>query len=225
MKTLVISLGGSLIVPEEVDFEFLKNFKLLIEEFIKKDFRFIIITGGGRTARNYMAAANKVSKLHEEDVDWLGIHATRINAHLLRTIFRSHAHKRIITNPCEKISFKEKILIGAGWKPGFSTDMDSVLLAKQFEVKQVINLSNIEYVYDKDPKKFEDAKKIKQISWSAFRKIVGDEWDPGLNAPFDPVASKEAQKDGMTVIITNGKDLKNLKSIFEGKTFKGTIIS
>jgi len=224
METVVLSLGGSLIVPDEIDVDYLRRFKFVIEGYIKKGFRFVIVCGGGKTARDYQTAAKKIVNLHSEDVDWLGVHATRINAHFLRTIFRDKAHPKIITNPIEKINFKEKILVAAGWKPGWSSDYDAVLLAKNLGIKKVINLSNIDYVYDKDPKKFKDAKRFDSISWHDFRKIVGNKWDPGLNMPFDPVASKEAEKEGLTVIIANGADLDNFEVILRGKRFNGTTI-
>jgi uridylate kinase len=225
METFVISLGGSLIVPDNIDVEFLKSFRKIILKHITFGNRFILISGGGRTARKYMDAANKIRNLHPEDLDWLGIHSTRLNAHLIRTIFRDVAHTPVIKNPTSKIKFEKQILVAAGWKPGCSTDFDAVLLAKNLGVKTLINLSNVEYVYDKDPRKFEDAKKIEKLSWKAFRKIVGSKWDPGLNMPFDPIASKEAEKLDLKVVIANGKDLKNLEKILSGKKFKGTIIN
>jgi uridylate kinase len=223
-KIIVISLGGSLIVPNEVDWKFLKKFKDLIINLIQKNYRFVIITGGGNTARKYQAASLKVGVLDSEDRDWIGIHATRLNGHLLRTIFRKYSHPRINKYPHEKFDFREKILIGAGWKPGFSTDLDAVILAKEYGAKTVINLSNIDFVYTKDPKKFRDAKKIKEISWPDFRKIVGDKWDPGLNAPFDPVASRRAEESKMEVVIMNGKKLKNFENFLKGLKFHGTVI-
>jgi uridylate kinase len=87
-----------------------------------------------------------------------------------------------------------------------------------------VNLSNIRYVCDKDPKYHKDAKPIKDISWKDFRKIVGDKWDPGANLPFDPVAAKEAQRLGLEVAIMDGRDLKNLDDYLSGKPFKGTTI-
>ena len=223
-KLIVISLGGSLIAPNEVDWKFLSKFKDLILKFIKNKYRFIIITGGGHTARRYQTAVVKVGVMNSEDRDWIGIHSTRLNAHLLRTIFRKYAHPRINKNPYEKFDFREKILIGAGWKPGFSTDLDAVILAKEYGAKTLINLSNIDYVYTKDPRKFSSAKKIKEISWKDFRKIVGDKWDPGLNAPFDPVASKMAEELKMEVVIMNGKKLKNFENYVSGRKFQGTVI-
>ncbi len=224
MKTITISLGGSLIVPKDIDYIFLKKFKELVENYIKKDYRFIIIAGGGFTARKYQKAASKIYKIDNEDLDWLGIHATRLNAHLLRTIFKENAYPKLIKNPTEKININKRIIIASGWKPGCSTDYDAVLLADNYGCNEVINLSNISFVYDKDPKKYKNAKSIKKISWKKFSKIIGNKWDPGANFPFDPIASKEAEKKDMKVIIANGKDLENLKNIIEEKEFEGTTI-
>jgi uridylate kinase len=224
-EIIIISVGGSLICPDNIDIAFLKKLKEIIIGQIKKGKRFVLITGGGKTARNYQFAAREVGLLDNEDLDWLGIHATRINAHLVRTIFKEYAHPQIIMHPAEKIDFKEKILVAAGWKPGFSTDYDAVLLAKQFKVKKIINLSNIFYVYDKDPAKYGDAKPYKTLSWKDYRKMFGEKWNPGLSSPFDPVASKEAEKLKMKVYIINGADMDNLYNLLEGKNFVGTIIS
>lgn len=224
MNKTIISLGGSLIVPDEIDTVFLKKFRELVLSHVKKGKSFFIICGGGKTAREYQEASSEITNLTREDLDWLGIHSTRLNAHLLRTIFRKESHTNIVKNPTKKINLKKKILIASGWKPGCSTDYDAVLLAKNFGVKTIVNLTDIDYVYDKDPKKHKNAKPIKQISWRKFRKIVGDRWDPGLNVPFDPVASKEAEKAGLKVIILNGNNSKNLDDFLNGNRFKGTTI-
>lgn len=226
-ETIIISLGGSLIVPNEIDWQFIRTFKKVVERKIKEGYKFIIITGGGKLARKYQEASAKIAKIIDEDRDWIGIHATRMNAHFIRTIFRDSAHPRINKNPNDLedfYNFKEDILVAAGWRPGFSTDYDAVLLAKYFNIKKIINLSNIDFVYDKDPNKFPDAKKITDISWTDFRKMVGDKWDPGMNVPFDPVASKTAEEIGLEVAIMNGQSLKNLENYIEGKKFKGTVI-
>jgi len=220
----IISLGGSLIVPDEVDVNFLLQFKKLIESEIKKGKKFILITGGGRTSRRYSEAAKKLGDLESVDLDWLGIHSTRLNGHLLRTIFRKHAHERIIKNPNKIENANEPIIVSAGFRPGWSTDYVAVLLAKKYGAEAMINLSNIDYVYDKNPKKFKGAKPLKNISWKDFRKIVGNKWDPGLNLPFDPVASKLAEKLKLKVVVMNGKPLSNLKNLLSGRSFKGTVI-
>ena len=164
-ETIVISVGGSLICPDKPDVEFLKKFKEIIEKHIRQGKKFILITGGGQVCRDYQIAASQVAPLDDQDLDWLGIHTTRINGHLLRSIFREYAHHRIISDPYQEIDFKEHILVAAGWKPGRSTDNVAVILAKNFGVKKLINLTNVDYVYNKDPAKHEDAKAIKKMRW------------------------------------------------------------
>jgi len=222
-RIIVLSLGGSLIAPDKIDTIFLKNFKKTIEKYIKKGFKFVIYCGGGRLARNLQHAASQITKLNNEDLDWLGIHATRLNALLLRYIFGHNAQDPIIADPNEKINFKKDILIAAGWLPGWSTDYDAVLLAKNLGIKDVINLSNVDYIYDRDPKRHKGAKKIEKISWKNYTKLIGNKWKAGMNVPFDPVASKEAQKSGIKVCIIS-KDLKNFKNLLDEKKFRGTII-
>ena len=223
-KLFVISLGGSLINPGQVDTAFLKNFRRLIISQIKKGGGFILITGGGTLCRHYQNALSAVGKPTNDDLDWLGIYSTRFNAQLVRLSFSKLAHPVIVEDPNKKVNFKEKILVAGGWMPGRSTDDDAVRLARIYGADTVINLSNVDYVYTKDPRKFEGAKKVEIASWADFRKIVGSRWNPGKNAPFDPTAARLAQKHKLKVIIANGKNLKNLENILEGRKFKGTVI-
>ncbi|MFH1030459.1 MAG: UMP kinase [bacterium] len=223
--TTIISLGGSIIVPYQINVEFLKNFKKLILKKVGDGRRFFMITGGGNTCRLYIKGAKEISRLTRDDLDWLGIHSTVLNAHLLRTIFRKTSYKRIINDPRDmKDKFAEKIIIASGWAPGWSTDFISVRIAEKYKIKKIINISNIDYVYNKDPKKFEDAKPLEKICWKNFRKIVGNIWHPGLNMPFDPIASKSAQENKMEVNIINGGNIKNLEKCIDGEPFEGTII-
>jgi uridylate kinase len=225
METIIISLGGSLIVPNKIDFNFLKKFRNLILKYLKKGNRFLIVSGGGKTARNYQNAASKITKIAKEDIDWIGIHGTRINAHLLRTIFRNYAYPKIITNPQKiKKEIKEKIIIAGGWKPGWSTDFVATKLAQAYKTKIILNLSNISFVFDKDPKKYKDAKPLEKINWHDFRKIVGNKWNPGANLPFDPIASKLAEKLKLKVIVLKGNNLQNVDNFLFKKNFKGTTI-
>jgi uridylate kinase len=222
---IIISLGGSLIVPKSgIDIAFLKQFKSLISRRIAKGDRFVIICGGGSTARQYQAAARAVGQLTHEDIDWLGIHATRLNGHLMRAIFHRQSHPTIVKNPNAPPRFREPILIAAGWKPGWSTDYDAVLLASGLGATTVINLSDVDFVYSADPRKDRNAKPVKRIDWKSFRKLVGNKWDPGLSAPFDPVASELAARIGLTVKMIRGRSVKDVERAIAGEPFKGTMI-
>lgn len=220
---IVVSVGGSLIVPDEIDSNFLARFRSLIRAKVAEGFSFYIIAGGGRTARRYQDAAEGVrGDLSAEDIDWLGIHATRINGHLLRTLFQEEAQPRLVKNPTRHVSTKHPVIVGAGWRPGNSSDYCAVQAAKKLGAKRLVNLSNIDYVYDKDPKKFPDATKIESISWPEFRKLIPEEWDPGLSSPFDPVAAREAEALKLEVAVM--KQLDEFEKYLNGEAFQGTVI-
>lgn len=223
--TYILSVGGSLIAPAAgIDTVFLKAFRRFVLARYDAGDRLIIVAGGGATARQYVQAASAVEKVPEDDQDWLGIHATRLNAHLVRTLLRDVAHPEIITNPTKPLPTRSRVLVAGGYRPGWSTDYVAVLLAQKYKAKTVINLSNIDYVYTQDPRKFPQAKAIRDISWEDFRLIVGDQWHPGLNAPFDPIASRLAQEKKLRVAVLNGHKLVNVQKFLDGGNFQGTLI-
>jgi uridylate kinase len=139
-------------------------------------------------------------------------------------LFGRFAHPEVIVDPTKKVNFKKDVLIAAGWKPGWSTDYDSVLLAKNLGARTIINLTNVDHVYDRDPRKYPNAKAFKRLSWPEFKRIVGGKWSPGLSMPFDPIASKLASRLGMRIIIMNGNKLQNLENFLNKKSFTGTTI-
>jgi len=228
-KRYILSLGGSLIIPNGgIDIKFLQQFEKFIRKKVAQGCRFFIVTGGGATARHYIKAATDISakNISDEDKDWLGIHSSRLNGHLLRTVFKDIAYDYLIKHYdlIDKKVVNVPVVIGVGWRPGWSTDYDAVLLAQDYSINTVINLTRIKMVYDKDPVKYKNAKAITNISWEEMISIVGKEWKPGLNAPFDPVAAQLAKKIDLKVIVCDGRNLNNLDNILEGKKFIGTTI-
>ena len=224
----VISLGGSIVAPDGVDEAFLKDFRVLIGELLSRDDkrRFIFVVGGGGPARAWQKAYRAVnSSPVDEQADWIGIMATRLNAQLVKAIMGEWCTQDVVIDPTKVEPFMGRVLVAAGWKPGFSSDYDAVLLAERFHADAVINLSNIEKVYTDDPKKNPNAKPINSISWADFCSMVGDEWVPGKNVPFDPIASKHAARIGLKVICAAGKNLPNLRKILMEENFTGTTIS
>lgn len=224
-ETIIISLGGSLIVPDNIDIIFLTDFKKLILSHVEKGKKFVIITGGGKINRTYNEAAKNLGTPSEEDLDWIGIASLKLNAELIRVMFGKYAHEKVIDNLSKSFPHEKSIVIGSAYEPGKSSDWDSVEAAKNLGAKKIINLSNTDYVYDSDPRLNPNAKKIEQISWSDYRKIIPTEWTSRLNSPFDPVASKDAQDNGISVMIMNGKPIANLANCLNGEKFLGTIIS
>lgn len=225
-QTKILSIGGSIIIPATgFDIAFLKKFKALILGEVKKGTRFILVIGGGVTARTYQAGLTDLMGHNSYNLDLIGIETTRLNANFVRIFFGEDAYKEVISNPTVQIKTQKQIIVACGWKPGCSTDGDAVLLARAYGAKELVNVSNIEYVYTKDPNKFPDAEKVEVIDWKTYRsEIVGSTWTPGKNSPFDPIASRDAEKFGMTVSIVRGSDLGEVRKAIQGKRFKGTVI-
>jgi len=223
MKTLIISLGGSIIAPDKPDHFFIREFKNFVLNNLDK-YRFIISCGGGKTNSYYNHAAKRISDVSDDDLDWIGIMASRLNAELIRSIFGKLAYEKVLIDPEKTIKTDKKIIISAGYKPGRSTDYITVLLAKMFNSNLVINLTKLSYVYDKDPEKFENAKKLFSVSWNDYLKIIGKKWTPRLNTPFDPIASTLAKEYKIKVAIMKGTDLHNLENYLNNNNFEGTII-
>ncbi|MGL1890538.1 MAG: UMP kinase [Spirochaetaceae bacterium] len=224
----ILDLGGSIVAPDHIDTNFIKEFKDFLVNWLEADQsrKAILIIGGGGAARKYQSAYREIDKspIHEEE-DWIGIAATRLNGQLLKGVFRDYCKDELIIDPENQGEFKGRVMVAAGWKPGFSTDYDSVILAKRFGAKTVLSLSNIAKIYTDDPKTNPDAEPVDSMSWDEYKKLCGDEWTPGKNIPFDPVATKLAAELGLTVKAAAGKDLLNLQKIFNGEDFFGTTIS
>ncbi len=221
----VISVGGSIIIPPEgFNIEFLKKFRELILKRVRLGEKFILVIGGGSTCRKYQAAAKEVTDASAVDLDWLGIYGTHLNARFVGLLFGGLAEQELIINPTKKVKSKKSILIAGGWKPGCSTDYDAVLLAKTYGAKEVINASNINYVYTADPKKDLNAKPLPQLTWKEMQKIVGDKWSPGANLPFDPKAAREAGKLKLKVSFVKGTDLAEFEKVLNKQVFSGTVI-
>lgn len=232
MNTFVLSLGGSVFAPngniKKIDINYLHQFDKFVRKQIALKRRFFIVTGGGYTAREYRDAAKAAAGSHitDEDLDWVGVHATRLNAHLLRTLLRDVAYPSILKHYdfVDKKALDYPVALASGWKPGWSTDYCAVMVANDYKVPLVINLSNIDQVYDKDPAQFSEAKPIKKMKWNQLIKLVGSKWTPGLNSPFDPIACELAKKIKLKVIVANGHNFKNLENILNGKEFIGTVV-
>ncbi len=229
MALHVISVGGSLLVPQDKpNSAFLRAFRDVILGSLQRGDTFVLVTGGGKTARVYIDAAREVQELCPDDLDWLGIHATRLNGHLLRTILRDVAHPVVIKNPLAtpQVSlWQGKVLVAAGWKPGWSTDYVACRIAKKLGATSVINLSNVAKVYSADPKKDPSATPLDEVSWKVYRGMVGSTWSPGLSAPFDPIAARFCERHGLRALIMQGARMEPLLMYLTAGMCEGTIIS
>jgi len=224
-KVIVLSLGGSLIIPDQINQKYLKEFKKIILRNTKK-YKFIVACGGGSVARKYISAL-KESGMNERFQNFSGISATRMNARFMNYFFKIDPEKGIPhTKSTLKRYLKKRDVVFCGaldYKPHQTSDSTAAQLAKQYKTI-FINLTNVNGLYDKDPSKYKNAKFTKNISWREFNKKANEiKYNPGQHFVLDQTAARIILDEQIPTYII-GQDVKQLDNILKGKNFKGTLI-
>lgn len=225
-KVIVISLGGSLIIPDKIDVAFLKKFKETIKKNTHK-FKFVIVCGGGSTARKYILGLREIG-INEYLQSMAGISATRMNARFLSYFFGKDSYQGIPSDmkQVKNLLLKNDIVFCGAlrYAPNQTSDSTSAKLAN-FLKTEFINMTNVSGLYDKNPLENRDAKFIQKISWKEFYIIANkNKYTPGQHFVLDQTASKIIMKYKIPTYII-GKDSKQIENIIYNKSFKGTIIS
>jgi len=224
-KVVVLSLGGSLIVPEKLDVQFLNKFKEVIEKN-SKNYRFVVVCGGGSVARTYINGLKESGK-SEYFQGLAGIAVTRLNSRFMTYLFGKEANEGIPQDmkSVETLLNKNEIVFCGAlrYAPHETSDGTAAKLANYFKTI-FINLTNVDGLYTKNPKKFKDAKLIQKISWEEFNKMANKEkFKPGQHFVLDQSGSKIILQNKITTYIL-GQDMKQLDNLLKGKKFKGTVI-
>jgi len=224
-ETIIIAMGGSLLIPEQIDIAFIKSLKEMVRHFTHDGYQIALVVGGGKTCRYYQAAAREFDNTTDIDLDWIGIQTIRLNCELLFRAFSDlDIHQEVILKPQDLDRVNESLIVVGAWEPGCSSDTDAVEMADVSGATRIINFSNTSHVYSADPRTNPDAVKYDQLSWDDYRNLIPSDWTPGLSAPFDPIASKKAQDHGITVVVL-GASVENLENYLHGRDFEGTVIS
>ncbi len=207
----VISVGGSVLYNKKFNLEFANELKKILK---KHNHKYKIVTGGGSLARDLIKQFN----FDEKSLHILGIMATKINAFALSRILN---YKYTEIHPKRIAKIKENT-VSAGYKPGWSTDVDAAIIAKYWDADALLNITNVDYMYTKDPK-LKGAKPIDFIDFESALEILGNKFEPGMHYPIDPRAVKILKSKRIPIFIFKG--LNNLDKILSGKEFMGTRIN
>jgi uridylate kinase len=220
MKSIVLSIGGSVILSE--DKNYLMKFKELLKK-INENYKLYVIVGGGKVARSYINMARELD-FDEKVLDLIGIDITRVNAKILTNLF-DESNKEIPITTDEAKNLKNSIVFMGGTTPGHSTDMVGAELANKVGAELFVIATNVDGIYDKDPNKFKDAKQIKQIKIDDVIDLFGTVWDSaGKNTAIDGPALNIIKKSKILTYVVNGKKLDQLEKSLKKKKFDGTEI-
>ena len=223
MGTVVISLGGSILISDDADTAFLQQLATLLEK-ISTSYKLYIVVGGGRTARIYINKGRELG-FSEEVLDEFGIAITRVNAKMLAQIVTgANIDIPVTTDAAAKL--KSDIVVMGGTTPGHSTDLVGAELAEKVSADRYIIATNVDGIYDKDPNKHADAKQFKEIAIDALIQMYGTKWDAaGKNVVIDGPALKIIKQAKLSTFVVNGARLNDLGNALSGSAFKGTVIT
>ena len=222
MKTIVISIGGSVILSKDIDFQYYKKLADLIMR-IAKDYKIYIIVGGGKIARDYIKIGRKLN-FDEKTLDIFGILVTRINAKLLTNII-NNSNSKIPETTDNALKMKNRIIIMGGTIPGHSTDYVGSEIASKTKAEKFIIATNVNGVYDKDPKEYNDAKQIVEITPDKLINKYGISWkSAGCNVVIDGPALNVIKNKDLLTYVVNGKNIQELEKVLLDKKFNGTVI-
>ncbi len=232
-RNIVIKIGGSLL--------FTDNNKILsdkITEFCRilknnKDFgKIIVVCGGGSIAREYINAVRSL-KGSESLSDIFGIELSRINSKLLIASFQDYAYPQV-PKSMEELSLAllfNKIIVMGGLQPGQSTTSVALEVAEFIGAEELVILTDVKGIFNKDPKKFKDAQLIKHLTYEQLEKLILDlqedkQATAGEYRIFDFVSLQILKRSNIQVIVTSGKDLSEFIKLWNGeKDISGTLIS
>ncbi len=222
MNSMVISIGGSVLLSSDATDEYLKSFVSLCLQ-MSTNSKLYLVVGGGKPAREYIRKGRNLN-LTESDLDDLGIMITRVNATFLSKLFQT-ANKTIPISCDEAAALSNDIIIMGGTTPGHSTDYVGAELAEAVHADKYIIATNVDGVFDKDPNKFPNAVRIPEISIKDLLGQYGESWDAaGSNVVIDGPALKKIDHARIPTMVVNGKKLSELEKAMLDKSFLGTKI-
>jgi uridylate kinase len=225
MESVVISIGGSVMVPGRDDAEYIKSLAELLTE-VSISYKLFLVCGGGRIARFYISTGRSLG-ISEKELDKLGIGATQLNAQLLIQTLGEGANSNPAMDIDEAAVYAENhnIVVMGGTVPGHTTDAVSAMVAEKVGAKRLLNATNADGVYDSDPRKYPDAKKFKNMSFEQLNSLVSkDHLKAGPNVIFDPKGVKIIEGMRIPLFVCNGRDLAALKNAILGREFEGTVV-
>ncbi len=226
MDKIVVSLGGSVIVPDDNDGAFLKRFSEMISSLCDR-YQIFLVCGGGKIARYYIKVGRNLG-LAEYDLDEMGILSTRINAALVAYSLGDISVGKVPTDILEahRLEKKGKVVVMGGTVPGHTTDAVSAMLAKEVKAARIINGTSVDAAYTADPKKDPRAERLSKITHQQLYELVNvGMHGAGPSNVFDRLGAQIARDGHISISIVDGRDIEEMRAAIEGRPIKGTVVS
>ncbi|MDR3075014.1 MAG: UMP kinase [Candidatus Methanoplasma sp.] len=224
-EKVVVSVGGSILIPGNGDSEYIMKLAEMISE-ISPDVQLVVVCGGGKIARYYTVTGGELGGTTYQ-LDMLGIGVTRLNAQLLAISLGdlSSTDIPLSAEDASKRSSHDNVIVMGGTVPGHTTDAVAAMVAREMRAERIVNATSVEAVYSDDPRRNPDAERFSRMTIDELKTIVYTEHGAGKSSVFDPLGIKIAKEEGIDILIVNGRDISELRNAILGREIKGTYVS
>jgi len=221
---VVIRLGGS-VLASPPNPRLMAEYADLLRRLKGEGHELVVVVGGGEVARDFIRLAKQLG-LGEPERDEVAIAISRVFAQLLAKKLGNLSHQPPPTSVEEARNALEggRIVVMGGLKPGMTTDAVAALVAEAVEADLLVKATNQDGIYDKDPKKHPDAKKIDELSFDELFRLFGEvRHRAGIHQILDPEAIRILRRRRTKTIVVNGFNPRNVQLAIKGGRV-GTII-
>jgi uridylate kinase len=225
MDKVVVSLGGSIIIPDDRDGAFLNSFASLLKE-LSSGLDIYVVCGGGKIARYYIVTGRELNA-SEDQLDEMGIDVTRLNARLLQLALGDLAYGEVPHTVEQTASQggEGKVSVMGGTTPGHTTDGVAAALAEKVGASRIVNATSVDGVYSADPRKVKDCIKYEHLTFQQLDDMMHKgKHGAGASHIFDPLGAQIVKRCRIPILIVDGRDLSEMRAAILGQKIKGTII-
>ncbi|MEE9223899.1 MAG: UMP kinase [Thermoplasmata archaeon] len=225
MDIVVVSIGGSVLIPDDNDFEYLSGLAELLVD-LSSGAKLYIVVGGGRISRYYIELGRKFGT-DERILDEMGVDVTRLNARLLISALSGKANDlpAETVEEAADLGNDHSIVVMGGTTPGHTTDGVAASLAELVKADRIVNATAVDGVYNKDPNRYDDAEKIEKMSFEELLECCKvSDWKAGPSNVFDAMGAEIIARNEIPLLVVKGRDLEALESAIRGESFSGTTV-
>jgi len=225
MKTVVLSLGGSVLVPS-LEGHFIGEYAAALRHLSERC-RLFVVCGGGGEARRYIGVARDLG-IDQGTADEAGIGVTRLNAMLLAGALGDAAHPRVAMSYTGALeaACSGRIVVLGGITPAQTTDAVAAVIAERAGADLIVNATSVDGIYSADPRKDRSAVRHERLTARELLEIIADNrMDAGANTVIDLVAAKVLERSGIPALVIDGTDPLRLIQALEKGEYVGTLIS
>lgn len=207
----VVKISGKIITPERVNL--IAGYVEVLSRLAREGLLAAIVVGGGRLARSYIDAARRLG-LGKSLQDLLGIDSSRLNAKLLALAMSGLVYPEPVKSVDEAVRIyysTGKPVVAGGFQPGQSTAAVAMLLAEALGAGRLVLATTVDAVYDKDPSRYRDAKRIQRLSYTKLREVLEQSLEPGHYELLDEQAISIGMRSGIETLVVYGYEPKRVE--------------